>query len=134
MGKVKKDRESSREIGALEPFFEAMKSEGVSPSAELRRAILRDAREICSMAGSAAHAGAKKAETKRKPGAKAAIERLWLAAVFALSAAAGLGAGYAVAGGVGFVPDIVFGEYESVSDPDMFADVEVMLLGGASDV
>ena len=134
MGKVKKDRDSGCKIGGLEPFFEALKSKDVSPSAELRQAVLRDAREICSMAGSASHSGAGEAKTKRKLGAKVAIERLWLSVVFALSAAAGLGAGYAVAGSVGFVPDIVFGEYESVSDPDMFADVEVMLLGGASDV
>ena len=134
MGKVSQTRDSGDEIGELEPFFEAIKSKDVSPSAELRRAILRDARDICSMEGSAAHAVANEAETKRRSGAKAMIERLWLAAVFAFSAAAGLGAGYAVAGSVGFVPDIVFGEYESASDPDMFADVEVMLLGGASDV
>ena len=134
MGKVNQARDSGCEIGELEPFFEAIKSKDVAPSAELRRAILQDAREICSMEGLAAQVGAKEAETKRRSGAKAGIERLWLSVVFALSAAAGLGAGYAVAGSVGFVPDIVFGEYESVSDPDMFADVEVMLLGGVSDV
>lgn len=134
MGKVKQDRESGSEISGLEPFFAAMKSEDISPSAELRRAILQDAREICSMAGSAARADEKAPEAERRSGAKAAINRLWLAAVFALSAAAGLGAGYAVAGSIEFVPDIVFGQYEPVPDPDLFADVEVMLLGGASDV
>ena len=126
--------ESGCEIGELEPFFDAMRSKDVSPSAGLRQAILQDAREICLVGRSAAHADAKEAKLIRKSGAKAAIERLWLAVVFALSAAAGLGAGYAVAGSVGFVPGIVFGEYEAVSDPDMFADVEAMLLGGASDV
>ena len=133
MGKVNRAREVGCEIGELEPFFEAIKSKDVSPSAELRLAILQDAREICPMAGSAAHVGENPAEERRKSGAKAAIERLWLAVVFAFSAAVGLGAGYAVAGNVDFVPDIVFGEYEPVSDPDMFADVEAMLLGGASD-
>lgn len=131
MGKVNRARESGCEIGDLKPFFEAIKSKDVSPSAELRLAILQDAREICPMAGSAARAGEKPAEVKRK---SSAVERLWLAVVFAFSAAVGLSAGYAVAGNVDFVPDIVFGEYEPVSDPDMFADVEAMLLGGASDV
>lgn len=133
MGKVNRARESGCEIGELQPFFEAIKSKDISPSAELRLAILKDAHAACPMAGSAARAGEEPEEVKRKSGAKAAIERLWLAVVFAFSAAVGLGAGYAVAGNVDFVPDIVFGEYEPVSDPDMFADVEAMLLGGASD-
>ena len=118
-------------LGGLEAYFEAARADMPRLSAGMRQAILRDAdaalREMASSRTQAKElaGGASMRHSFRS--------RLRLALVFAGSAAAGLGTGYAVAGSEAFDPGTIFGGYESVADPDVFTGVEGMLLGDAAD-
>ncbi len=118
-------------LGGLEAYFEAERADAPRLSAGMRQAILRDAdAALREMAPSRTEA--------REPAGSASKQRsfrsrLRLALVFAGSAAAGLGTGYAVAGSEAFDPGTILGGYESAADPDVFTGVEGMLLGDTAD-
>lgn len=120
-------------IGGLEAYFEAARADAPKLSARMRHGILRDAeaalREMASSRTDARDPAGASAASKQR----SFRSNLRLALVFAGSAAAGLGSGYAVAGSEAFDPGTIFGGYESAADPDVFTGVEGMLLGDAAD-
>lgn len=118
-------------LGGLEGYFEAARADVPRLSAGMQRAILRDAdAALRDMASSRTESGALAGAASKR---HSLSSRLRLALVFAGSAAAGLGTGYAVAGSEAFDPGTIFGGYESAADPDVFTGVEGMLLGDATD-
>lgn len=118
-------------LGGLEAYFEAARADVPLLSAGMRRAVLRDAdAALREMASSRTESRAPAGVASKRHSFRS---RLRLALVFAGSAAAGLGTGYAVAGSEAFDPGTIFGGYESVADPDVFTGVEGMLLGDATD-